>query len=65
MNQHSAQQLFVFAAIFLCLQLGFDLMQGAPVTPGVFLSRLAVTLIATACYGLITWWLKQRKKPEE
>ena len=65
MGQGFAQQLAVFAAIFLCLQLGLDLMQGQTITPGVFLSRLGATILATALYGFVVWWLKKRKEPEE
>ena len=65
MDRKFTQQLVVFAAVFLCLQLVFDLMQDIAITPGVFLSRLITTLVATAFYGLVTWWLKKRKNSEE
>ncbi|MFY9210251.1 MAG: hypothetical protein WAO69_03910 [Aestuariivita sp.] len=65
MTQGFAQQLLVFAAIFLCFQLGFDLLQGLSITPGVFLSRLGTTIIATAIYGLLSWWLRKRSNREE
>ena len=65
MDRSFVQQLFVFAAIFLVLQLGFDLMQDVPITPGVFLSRLITTILATAFYGALTLWLKKRRERKD
>lgn len=56
------QQIIVFAAIFLAFQVGFDLIQGITVTPGLFLARLITTLMATAIYAALTLWLKKRKE---
>ena len=61
MDKGFVQQLFVFAAIFLVLQLGLDLLQDVPITPAVFLSRVITTAIATAFYGALSLWLKKRK----
>lgn len=65
MNRGFAQQLAVFAAIFLLLQIGLDWMQGVQITLGVFLTRLLGALIATAIYGAIVMWLSNRKKGGE
>lgn len=65
MDRSFVQQLFVFAAIFLILQLGLDLMQDVPITPGVFLSRLITTILATAFYGALTLWLKKRRERKD
>jgi len=65
MDRSFIQQIAVFAAIFLILQIIFDVVQGVPLTPGVFLSRLITTIIATAFYGALTLWLKKRKERKE
>lgn len=65
MDRGFVQQLFVFAAVFLILQIGIDLLQGTPITPQVFLGRLILTLIATVLYGVLTLWLKKRKERED
>ena len=65
MDRNFIQQMFVFAAIFLVLQLGFDLFQNVPITPVVFLSRAITTILATVVYGALTLWLKKRKEPKE
>jgi hypothetical protein len=62
MSKGMMQQLFVFAAIFLVLQVVLDLMQGVAITPAIFASRLIVTVIATAVYGVLLIWLKKRKE---
>ena len=62
MDRRILQQLFVFAAIFLVLQVGLDLAQGIAVTPAVFASRLITTVIATAVYAVLLMWLKKRKE---
>ncbi len=61
MDKGFVQQLCVFAAIFLAIQIGFDMMQGLPITPAVFLSRVITTAMATAIYGAFSLWLKKRK----
>ena len=65
MDRSFIQQIFVFAAIFLVLLLAFDLFQNVPITPGVFLSRMITTILATAFYGALTLWLKKRREPKE
>ena len=65
MDIKAAQQIAVFAAIFLIFQIGFDWMQGAAITPGLFLSRLVTTFVATVIYAVLVLWLKKRNEPEE
>ncbi len=65
MDKGFVQQVFVFAAVFLSLQVGFDLLQDAPITSQVFLNRLIMTLIATSLYGALTLWLKKRKERKD
>jgi hypothetical protein len=65
MDKGFVQQLCVFAAVFLILQVGIDLLQGTPITPQVFLGRLIMTLIATGLYGALTLWFKKRKERED
>ena len=65
MDRSFVQQMIVFAAIFLILQVGLDLAQGVPLSPGVFLSRLITTAIATGLYGALTLWLKKRRQRKD
>ena len=65
MDKGFVQQVFVFAAVFMSLQVGYDLLQDAPITGEVFLSRLILTLIATALYGVLTLWLNKRKERKD
>ncbi len=65
MDKSFVQQVSVFAVVFLSLQVGFDLLQDAPITSQIFLSRLIMTLIATALYGALTLWLKKRKERKD
>lgn len=65
MDRGFVQQVCVFAAVFLSFQVGFDLLQDAPITSQVFWSRLILTLIATALYGALTLWLKKRKERKD
>ena len=65
MDKGFVQQVFVFAAVFLSFQVGFDLLQDDPITQQVFLNRLILTLIATALYGALTLWLNKRKERKD
>jgi len=65
MDKGFVQQRIVFAAIFLILQIGLDLLQGVPITVAVFASRLITTVLATAFYGAITLWLKKRRERKD
>jgi len=62
MDRNFFQQMAVFAAIFLVLQIVFDLIQSVPITPDVFLSRVLITILATLFYGALSLWLKKRKE---
>ncbi len=65
MDRSFAQQLAVFAAIFLGLQIGFDLWQGIAITPQVFLMRLVSALVITAIYGLLIRVFRKRNERGE
>jgi hypothetical protein len=65
MDRSFAQQLAVFAAIFLGLQIGFDLWQGITITPQVFLMRLVSALVITAIYGLLIRVFRKRNERGE
>ncbi|TNF57252.1 MAG: hypothetical protein EP307_14285 [Rhodobacteraceae bacterium] len=65
MDRSLVQQLAVFAAIFLILQIGFDLWQGVAITPEVFLMRLAGALVATGVYGFLIRVFRKRNERGE
>lgn len=65
MDRSFIQQMFVFAAIFLLLQVVFDVMQSRSVTASGFFGQLITTVLATVCYGALTLWLKKRKEGKE
>ena len=65
MSREVKQQIIVFAAIFLLIQLGFDLLQGVPISLPIFGRRVLTTLVATALYGVFLIWRSKRTKGEE
>ena len=65
MDIRFVQQMVVFAAIFLLFQVGFDWLQGRSISPGYLGVMTLTTLVVTAIYAGLLWWLKKRKERGE
>lgn len=62
MDMRFIQQVVVFAAAFLLFQVGFDWLQGRPITLASLGVMAATSVVATAIYAGLILWLKKRKE---
>ena len=65
MTRAIRQQILIFAAMFMMLQVGLDWAQGNTLSPERMVGLIGSTLVATVIYAAYLWWRHKRNTKGE